>query len=205
MGDGVIGSPPAFGAVQSRFESESPSQPLSPSSGGSSASKRRVPAGYARVPGRTLRDRSADGRRSLVRDGARPAAVVVLAAGEGTRMQSATPEGAARARRPQPARPRARRGRAARRRTRTLVVVGAGRDAVAGAPRPRSRPDAVPVVQEEQHGTGHAVRGRAGRRPGRSTAPSCVLPRRRPAAARRDRCAGCVDGAPDAAAPSRPC
>jgi hypothetical protein len=26
MGDGVIGSPPAFGAVQSRFESESPSQ-----------------------------------------------------------------------------------------------------------------------------------------------------------------------------------
>jgi hypothetical protein len=25
MGDGVIGSPPAFGAVQSRFESESPS------------------------------------------------------------------------------------------------------------------------------------------------------------------------------------
>ena len=27
VGDGVIGSPPAFGAVQSRFESESPSAP----------------------------------------------------------------------------------------------------------------------------------------------------------------------------------
>ncbi|HWL35066.1 MAG TPA: NTP transferase domain-containing protein, partial [Frankiaceae bacterium] len=82
-----------------------------------------------------------------------PSAVVVLAAGEGTRMRSATPKvlheacgrtllghvlaaveplGAAR----------------------VLVVVGHGRDAVIAA----LPPWATPVVQAEQNGTGHAVR-----------------------------------------------
>ena len=47
MGDGVIGSPPAFGAVQSRFESESPSQH------GSTARSARwvgVPPGLCMLP-----------------------------------------------------------------------------------------------------------------------------------------------------------
>lgn len=82
-----------------------------------------------------------------------PSAVVVLAAGEGTRMRSATPkvlhEACGRtllghvlaAIEPLGA-------------ERTLVVVGHGRDAVTAA-----LPDwATPVVQDEQNGTGHAVR-----------------------------------------------
>jgi bifunctional UDP-N-acetylglucosamine pyrophosphorylase/glucosamine-1-phosphate N-acetyltransferase len=84
----------------------------------------------------------------------RPAAVVVLAAGEGTRMRSATPkvlhEIAGRsllghvlaAVRPVAA-------------ARTLVVVGVGRDRVAAS---LAGTDADPVVQEQQNGTGHAVR-----------------------------------------------
>src|SRR3712207_7898479 len=70
MGDGVIGSPPAFGAGKSRFESESPSS-----------------------------DRRPRPRRSVsepLPSGAAPeggiAAVVVLAAGQGTRMRSSTPK-----------------------------------------------------------------------------------------------------------------
>src|SRR3712207_9535590 len=70
MGDGVIGSPPAFGAGKSRFESESPSN-----------------------------DRRPRPRRSVsepLPSGAAPeggiAAVVVLAAGQGTRMRSSTPK-----------------------------------------------------------------------------------------------------------------
>lgn len=86
----------------------------------------------------------------------RPAVVVVLAAGEGTRMKSATPKvlhrlcgrtmlghvvTAARDLEPK----------------QLLVVVGHGRDLVAehlAAVEPTARP----VVQEPQHGTGHAVR-----------------------------------------------
>ena len=82
-----------------------------------------------------------------------PSAVVVLAAGEGTRMRSATPkvlhEACGRtllghvlaAVEPLGA-------------THVLAVVGHGRDAVV-----RALPEwAAPVVQEEQRGTGHAVR-----------------------------------------------
>ena len=82
-----------------------------------------------------------------------PGAVVILAAGEGTRMKSETPKVlhriggrsllghvlAAVA----PLHPR-----------RTLVVIGHGREAVAAS----LPPGVEPVVQEEQHGTGHAVR-----------------------------------------------
>ena len=87
---------------------------------------------------------------------ARLAAVVVLAAGEGTRMRSATPkvlhEVGGRALLGHVLHAIAPLGAA-----RTLVVVGHGRDQVidmlTGA-----APDATPVVQAEQHGTGHAVR-----------------------------------------------
>jgi bifunctional UDP-N-acetylglucosamine pyrophosphorylase/glucosamine-1-phosphate N-acetyltransferase len=87
---------------------------------------------------------------------ARPAAVVVLAAGEGTRMKSATPKvlhalcgrtmlghvvTAARALDPQ----------------HLVVVVGHGRDPVAEH-LAAIDPGATAVVQEQQHGTGHAVR-----------------------------------------------
>lgn len=82
-------------------------------------------------------------------------AVIILAAGEGTRMRSATPKvlhGFA--------------GRTMLGHTlaataeldaqHTLVVVGHGRDAVT-ARLTEIAPKAVPVVQAEQHGTGHAV------------------------------------------------
>lgn len=85
-----------------------------------------------------------------------PAAVVVLAAGQGTRMRSATPKvlheiggrslvghavAAARGLEPE----------------QLLVVVGHGREEVA-AHLAEVEPQARPVVQEEQNGTGHAVR-----------------------------------------------
>ncbi len=87
---------------------------------------------------------------------ARPTAVVVLAAGEGTRMRSATPKvlhgfagrslvGHALAA-PAPLGADV-----------TLVVVGAGREAVT-AHLAEVAPDARAVVQDEQRGTGHAVR-----------------------------------------------
>jgi bifunctional UDP-N-acetylglucosamine pyrophosphorylase/glucosamine-1-phosphate N-acetyltransferase len=87
---------------------------------------------------------------------ARPAAVVVLAAGEGTRMRSATAKvlhplggrsmlghvvAAARALDP----------------VHLLVVVGHGREQVTAA-LAELDPAATPVVQAEQRGTGHAVR-----------------------------------------------
>ncbi|GAA1269837.1 bifunctional UDP-N-acetylglucosamine diphosphorylase/glucosamine-1-phosphate N-acetyltransferase GlmU [Sphaerisporangium rubeum] len=86
----------------------------------------------------------------------RPAAVIVLAAGEGTRMKSATPKvlhelcgralvdhmlAAARGLAPE----------------RLIVVIGHAREQVQ-AHLAASGPDARPVVQEEQNGTGHAVR-----------------------------------------------
>jgi bifunctional UDP-N-acetylglucosamine pyrophosphorylase / glucosamine-1-phosphate N-acetyltransferase len=87
---------------------------------------------------------------------ARPTAVVVLAAGEGTRMRSSTPKvlhgfagrslvGHALA----AATPLGADG--------TVVVVGAGRDAVT-AHLAAVAPAVKPVVQAEQRGTGHAVR-----------------------------------------------
>ena len=85
-----------------------------------------------------------------------PAAVIVLAAGEGTRMKSRTPKvlhelcghsmvghvlAAARELAPD----------------RLIVVVGHGRDRVIEHLK-QVEPDAIPVVQERQAGTGHAVR-----------------------------------------------
>lgn len=86
----------------------------------------------------------------------RPAAVLILAAGEGKRMKSRTPKvlhqlcgrtmlghvmAAVAELDPQ----------------RLVVVAGYGRDQV-GAEAAREQPQAVVVVQEEQNGTGHAVR-----------------------------------------------
>jgi bifunctional UDP-N-acetylglucosamine pyrophosphorylase/glucosamine-1-phosphate N-acetyltransferase len=91
----------------------------------------------------------------VVTDG-RPAAVIVLAAGEGTRMRSATPKvlhelagrsmlghvvAACRALEPE----------------HLIVVVGHGRDEVTAA-LAAFDPQATAVVQAEQNGTGHAVR-----------------------------------------------
>jgi len=86
----------------------------------------------------------------------RPAAVIVLAAGEGTRMKSATPKvlhkflgrsllGHVLA------------ATAPLQADRTLVVVGHARDEVVGHLQAIA-PDADWVEQAEQHGTGHAVR-----------------------------------------------
>src|SRR3954464_14044431 len=128
MGDGVIGSPPAFGAVQSRFESESPSH----------------------------RARTVDERcRPTLADS--PTAVIVLAAGEGTRMKSRT-------------KPKVLHGFAGRTLLghvlaaaaplsagQTVVVVGHRREAVTEHLHAVA-PAATPVVQDVQHGTGHAAR-----------------------------------------------
>src|SRR4051812_31496962 len=129
MGDGVIGSPPAFGAGKSRFESESPSESAPPVVARSHVSLQQ--------PSPTI------------------GAVVVLAAGQGTRMRSATPKVLHRlggrsmlghvlaAAAPLAA-------------ARTVVVVGSGREAVAEH-LAEVAPDAHAVVQEEQNGSGHAA------------------------------------------------
>ncbi|HVF19472.1 MAG TPA: bifunctional UDP-N-acetylglucosamine diphosphorylase/glucosamine-1-phosphate N-acetyltransferase GlmU [Mycobacteriales bacterium] len=87
---------------------------------------------------------------------ARLAAVVVLAAGEGTRMRSGTPkvlhEVGGRSLLGHVLHATAPLGA-----TRTLVVVGHSRDRVTEM-LAATAPDATPVVQAEQHGTGHAVR-----------------------------------------------
>jgi bifunctional UDP-N-acetylglucosamine pyrophosphorylase / glucosamine-1-phosphate N-acetyltransferase len=82
--------------------------------------------------------------------------VVVLAAGEGKRMKSATPKVL------HPLLGRTLLGHvlaaaAGIRADRTLVVVGRGADEVRGH-LAAIAPDAVPVLQEQQNGTGHAVR-----------------------------------------------
>ena len=118
----------------------------------------------------------------------RPAAVVVLAAGEGTRMKSSIPKVLHAGGRPRP-----------RRATRCsppqgldpehlVVVVGHGRDQVA-AHLAEVAPEGRTAVQDQQHGTGHAVRlrPRGGCRP--LTGTVVVDVRRRPAAHRPRRCA----------------
>jgi len=86
----------------------------------------------------------------------RPAAVVVLAAGEGTRMKSALPK----VLHPIAGRPLLWHAVAAARGLdpqHLLVVIGHGREQVAGY-LAEAEPEAVPVVQDRQLGTGHAVR-----------------------------------------------
>lgn len=94
--------------------------------------------------------------RSPTVSNARPAAVVVLAAGEGTRMRSKMPK-VLHAIAGQPLLAHVLAATAALEAGRTLVVVGHGRDQVA-ATLAGFAPNAEPVVQGEQHGTGHAVR-----------------------------------------------
>ena len=94
---------------------------------------------------------------------ARPAAVVVLAAGEGTRMKSAIPK----VLHPVGGRSlvhHAVAAAAALEPDHLVVVVGHGRDQVV-AHLAEVAPKAATVVQEQQLGTGHAVAVRA--------APSC--------------------------------
>jgi bifunctional UDP-N-acetylglucosamine pyrophosphorylase/glucosamine-1-phosphate N-acetyltransferase len=149
MGDGVIGSPPAFGAGKSRFESESPSQSVPPRDHlGSSG--RDGPGGAPSVPHVIARSHV-----TLQQTPPAIGAVVVLAAGQGTRMRSGTPKVLHRlggrsllghvlaAAAPLGA-------------ERTVVVVGSGRDAVADH-LAEVAPHAATVVQEEQLGSGHAA------------------------------------------------
>ena len=89
-------------------------------------------------------------------DDPRPAALVVLAAGQGTRMRSSLPKVL------HPLWGRSMLGHVLAAAAplgayRRLVVVGHGRDRVA-AELAHLDPEAVAVVQEEQRGTGHAVR-----------------------------------------------
>jgi bifunctional UDP-N-acetylglucosamine pyrophosphorylase/glucosamine-1-phosphate N-acetyltransferase len=86
----------------------------------------------------------------------RPAAVVVLAAGEGTRMNSVLPK----VLHPIAGRPllgHALAAAAGLDPRHLLVVIGHGREQVA-AYLAEAAPAATPVVQNEQLGTGHAVR-----------------------------------------------
>ncbi len=86
----------------------------------------------------------------------KPAAVIVLAAGEGTRMKSSTPK----VMHTLGGRSLVGHALAASRSTdpeRVVVVVGSGRELVT-AHLAEIDPDAVPVVQEPRNGTGHAVR-----------------------------------------------
>src|SRR6202000_2983070 len=85
-----------------------------------------------------------------------PAAVVLLAAGEGTRMKSRTPKAL------HPLAGRALLGHAIAAaggvgRGRLVVVVGHAREQVSAAVRDAA-PEATIVVQDQQLGTGHAVR-----------------------------------------------
>ena len=98
-------------------------------------------------------------------------------------MRSSTPEGAARPRRPQHARPRPRRRRsrwAPAPPSSSSAPAGTGR----GAPRARSHPAALPVVQEEQRGSGHAAAVALAAVPDLE-GPVLLRQRRRAAAARR--------------------
>ncbi len=134
MGDGVIGSPQAFGALQSRFESESPSQ--------------RADVDWRPEPTVSTVTPTASPTP--------PAAVIILAAGEGSRMKSTRA-------------PKVLHGFAGRsllghalaaarplQAGRTIVVVGHRREEVT-AHLHEIDPTARVAVQAQQLGTGHAV------------------------------------------------
>ena len=133
-------------------------------------------------PARTDAATSPTGRDGHGRSGA--LGVIVLAAGEGTRMKSARPKVL-----------HAFAGRtmlghvlaatAPLRRRDTVVVVGHGRDQVT-AHLAELDPRAVAAVQHEQRGTGHAVRIALDARGPRRLRHGAGAARRRPAAARRD-------------------
>ena len=139
FGSGIPGSSPGGGA----FASATPTATAGDASALSSAATRRVSSGD--VPTRAYRG----GRLSR----SAPAAVVVLAAGEGTRMRSSIPK----VLHPLAGRPLLQHVLAATDPldpARTLVVVGHGRDQVSASLAAQH----TPVVQEQQNGTGHAVR-----------------------------------------------
>ena len=179
MGDGVIGSPPAFGAVQSRFESESPSQ-----------GRPRWPPGSRRRAGRTAlgsvrQVRPAVDTRGACRDGRPPDRGRRARRGRGHPDALGPPQGAARDRRAHARRPRAGRGRARSARTpRWSWSAPAAR---------RSPPTSAEIAPGRGAGrAGRAARhrarrpGRAGGRAGRSTGTVAAAARRHPAAAHRD-------------------
>jgi bifunctional UDP-N-acetylglucosamine pyrophosphorylase / glucosamine-1-phosphate N-acetyltransferase len=153
---GVIGNTPDFG---SGIPGPSPGGGASCSSNqrNQQGSGDQVEVACAQDRGAARRVSSGDVPTPALRGGclsrSAPAAVVVLAAGEGTRMRSTTPKVlhslagrtllqhvlAA----TDPLEP-----------ARTLVVVGHGREQVSASLAPQHSA----VVQEQQHGTGHAVR-----------------------------------------------
>ena len=112
-------------------------------------------------------------------------AVIVLAAGQGTRMKSALPEGAAPHRRHAARRPRARHRARARRRARRRRRAPRARPGRRGR-RSTSRPSAIVVDQDEIPGTGRAVELGARRAAGRLRRRRARAQRRRAAARRRD-------------------
>ena len=144
---------------------------------------------------------------------ARPAAVIVLAAGEGTRMKSAVSQGPARHRRPHPARAR-HRGRP-RHRRRAPVAWSSGTSATSSRrTSPRSPPTPSSPTRTSVKGTGRATECALDALPGDLRRHRARHVRRRAAAVRATPCTGCSRRTPTSgsaatvitadAAPTRP-